>query len=61
MIIRATRPGQRCRQILVDLIDLSLIVKQAHWNVVGTRFRSVHLQLDERGSTTPQHFDGVAK
>ncbi|CAM5231053.1 DNA protection during starvation protein [Streptomyces hirsutus] len=31
---------------LVDLVDLSLVAKQIHWNVVGQRFRSVHLQLD---------------
>ncbi|MCC3765465.1 DNA starvation/stationary phase protection protein [Glycomyces sp. TRM65418] len=32
---------------LVDLIDLSLVGKQAHWNVYGKNFRSLHLQLDE--------------
>jgi len=32
---------------LVDLIDLALQAKQAHWNVAGANFRSVHLQLDE--------------
>lgn len=32
---------------LVDLIDLSLVAKQAHWTLVGPRFRAVHLQLDE--------------
>jgi starvation-inducible DNA-binding protein len=32
---------------LVDLIDLALQAKQAHWNVTGSNFRSVHLQLDE--------------
>ncbi|MFF9376784.1 Dps family protein [Streptomyces griseoluteus] len=32
---------------LVDLVDLSLVAKQIHWNVVGPRFRSIHLQLDE--------------
>jgi starvation-inducible DNA-binding protein len=32
---------------LVELIDLSLLGKQAHWNVVGPQFRSVHLELDE--------------
>lgn len=32
---------------LVDLIDLALQLKQAHWTVVGQNFRTVHLQLDE--------------
>jgi len=32
---------------LVDLIDLSLAGKQAHWNVYGPHFRTVHLELDE--------------
>lgn len=32
---------------LVDLIDLSLIGKQLHWNVTGENFRSLHLMLDE--------------
>jgi starvation-inducible DNA-binding protein len=32
---------------LVDLIDLTLLAKQAHWNVNGPHFRSVHLELDE--------------
>lgn len=32
---------------LVNLIDLALLMKQAHWNVVGPNFRSIHLQLDE--------------
>ena len=35
------------QQALVDLVDLSLQAKQAHWNVYGPQFRSVHLQLDE--------------
>lgn len=35
------------QQQLVDLIDLSLQLKQAHWCVIGPNFRSVHLQLDE--------------
>ena len=32
---------------LMVLIDLSLLGKQAHWNVVGPHFRSLHLHLDE--------------
>src|SRR5699024_11536440 len=35
------------QQSLVDLIDLSLVAKQLHWSVVGPRFQSVHLALDE--------------
>ncbi|WP_320780957.1 DNA starvation/stationary phase protection protein [Streptomyces sp. CRN 30] len=46
---------------LVDLVDLSLVAKQIHWNVVGPRFRSVHLQLDEVVSTARTHSDTVAE
>ena len=37
---------QHLQEILVDLIELHLQGKQAHWNVVGTNFRDLHLQLD---------------
>ncbi|MCU1402851.1 MAG: ftpA [Microbacteriaceae bacterium] len=33
--------------VLVDLIELGIQGKQAHWNVVGKNFRDMHLQLDE--------------
>ncbi|UUU28239.1 Dps family protein [Streptomyces sp. DSM 40750] len=46
---------------LVDLVDLSLLAKQIHWNVVGPRFRSVHLQLDEVVDTARLHSDTVAE
>ncbi|HEX8101515.1 MAG TPA: DNA starvation/stationary phase protection protein [Solirubrobacteraceae bacterium] len=39
--------GADLQRVLVALIDLSLIGKHAHWNVVGPNFRSLHLQLDE--------------
>jgi starvation-inducible DNA-binding protein len=32
---------------LVDLLDLTLIGKHAHWNVEGRLFRSVHHELDD--------------
>ena len=35
------------QSVLVDLIDLGLLGKQAHWNVYGPVFRSVHLELDD--------------
>ncbi|GAA5051828.1 Dps family protein [Nocardia callitridis] len=39
--------GEALRGTVLDLIDLALIGKQAHWNVLGSNFRSVHLALDE--------------
>jgi starvation-inducible DNA-binding protein len=32
--------------VLVDLIELHLQGKQAHWNIVGKNFRDLHLHLD---------------
>ncbi|MEU2420593.1 DNA starvation/stationary phase protection protein [Streptomyces sp. NPDC007851] len=46
---------------LVDLVDLALVAKQVHWNVVGPRFRSVHLQLDEVVDSARTHSDTVAE
>jgi starvation-inducible DNA-binding protein len=37
----------RMQQVLVDLLELQLQGKQAHWNVVGKNFRDTHLVLDE--------------
>ena len=39
--------GANLQKVLVDLIELSVQGKQAHWNVVGRNFRDTHLQLDE--------------
>lgn len=46
---------------LAELIDLSLVGKQAHWNVVGPNFRSIHLQLDEIVDTARLSSDRVAE
>lgn len=35
------------QSVLIVLSDLALLGKQAHWNLVGPRFRELHLQLDE--------------
>jgi starvation-inducible DNA-binding protein len=35
------------QMVLTDLIELHVQGKQAHWNLVGTNFRDLHLQLDE--------------
>jgi len=39
--------GRLLQLTLVELIALSLIGKQLHWNIAGPGFRDLHLQLDE--------------
>ncbi|MBB1245068.1 DNA starvation/stationary phase protection protein [Streptomyces durbertensis] len=53
--------GEALQGALVDLVDLSLVAKQIHWTVVGPRFRSIHLQLDEVVDTARQYSDTVAE
>ena len=53
--------GKALQDTLVDLIDLSLIAKQAHWNVVGKQFRSVHLDLDELVTVSREFTDAAAE
>jgi starvation-inducible DNA-binding protein len=47
--------------VLVDLIELHLQAKQAHWNVVGKNFRDLHLQLDEIVEAAREFSDEVAE
>nr|WP_194413226.1 DNA starvation/stationary phase protection protein [Microbacterium yannicii] len=49
------------QKVLVDLIELSLQGKQAHWNVVGRNFRDTHLQLDEIIEAARDFADTVAE
>ena len=53
--------GECLQGALIDLIDLSLLAKQAHWNLVGRNFRSLHLQLDEIVDVARKHTDRVAE
>jgi len=46
---------------LVELLDLALQGKQAHWNVVGQLFRPVHLELDEIVESAHAAVDTVAE
>lgn len=66
--VRSTLPGgdqrttgEALQGALVDLIDLSLYAKQAHWNVTGRLFRPVHEQLDEVVEIARQYTDTVAE
>ncbi|MCW2689196.1 MAG: hypothetical protein JWR37_4086 [Mycobacterium sp.] len=39
--------SESLQKVLVDLVELHLQGKQAHWNLIGTNFRDLHLHLDE--------------
>jgi len=49
------------QKVLVDLIELHLQGKQAHWSVVGKNFRDLHLQLDEIIDAAREFSDQVAE
>jgi starvation-inducible DNA-binding protein len=53
--------GDALQNALVDLIDLGLVAKQAHWNLTGRNFRSVHLELDKVVEIARNHADMVAE
>lgn len=49
------------QKVHVDLIELHLQGKQAHWNVVGRNFRDTHLILDEIIEAARTFSDEVAE
>lgn len=49
------------RAVLVDLLELAMQGKQAHWNVVGRNFRDTHRQLDEIIEAAREFSDTVAE
>ena len=53
--------GEALQGSLVDLIDLALVAKQAHWNLTGRHFKVVHEHLDEVVDLARQHQDEVAE
>ena len=53
--------SENLQKVLVDLIELSLQGKQAHWNVVGRNFRDTHLQLDEIIEAARDFADTIAE
>lgn len=57
----STKLADDLQRVLVDLIELHVQGKQAHWNVVGHNFRDLHLQLDEIILAAREFFDEVAE
>src|SRR6201985_3444311 len=57
----STELSANLQRVLVDLIELHLQGKQAHWNVVGTNFRDLHLQLDELVDFAREASDTIAE
>ncbi|MFI9626631.1 Dps family protein [Streptomyces sp. NPDC052042] len=53
--------AQALQQIVVDLVELHLQGKQAHWNVVGHNFRDLHLQLDHIVDDARESADVIAE
>lgn len=49
------------QKVLVDLIELHVQGKQAHWNLLGSNFRDLHLQLDEIVDAAREFSDEVAE
>lgn len=49
------------QSILVNLIDFGLQVKQAHWNVRGSQFKSLHEAFDELAALNQKYVDDLAE
>jgi starvation-inducible DNA-binding protein len=53
--------ARNLQKVLVDLIELHLQGKQAHWSLVGTNFRDLHLQLDDIVDVAREAADTIAE
>ncbi len=53
--------GRELQATLVELVDLSLIGKQLHWNIYGRPFKPLHEHLDELVDSWRELSDTVAE
>jgi starvation-inducible DNA-binding protein len=58
---RRGETGNALQATLVELIDLSLIGKQLHWNICGRPFKPLHEHLDELVDSWRELSDTVAE
>ena len=58
---RRAEVGHELQATLVELVDLSLIGKQLHWNVFGRPFKPLHEHLDELVESWRELSDTVAE
>jgi len=53
--------GGELQATLIELVDLSLLGKQLHWNILGRPFKPLHEHLDELVDSWRQLSDTVAE
>ena len=58
---RREEVGRELQASLVELVDLSLIGKQLHWNIFGRPFKPLHEHLDELVDSWRELADTVAE
>jgi starvation-inducible DNA-binding protein len=58
---RREEAGHELQATLVELVDLSLIGKQLHWNIFGRPFKPLHEHLDELVDSWRELSDTVAE
>src|SRR4051794_30272009 len=58
---RRTAVARELQATLVELVDLSLIGKQLHWNIYGRPFKPLHEHLDELVDSWRELSDTVAE
>ena len=59
--VAPTQLHESLQTVLVDLVNLHLVGKQAHWNIVGTNFRDLHQNLDELVVVAREGADTIAE